>query len=39
MSGYWVYENWPNNHATLHVASCKFCNDGRGIHKEDSKRN
>lgn len=30
---YFIYENWQAgpHKAVLHVASCAFCNDGRGL--------
>jgi hypothetical protein len=31
-SSYWVYENFPNNHARIHLGSCSFCNEGKGTH-------
>jgi len=31
---YWVYENIPTNHATVHDGACGFCNDGRGVKAE-----
>lgn len=36
---YWVYENWTHKKAVIHVSSCPFCNDGRGIHSESTSRN
>lgn len=36
---FWVYENWPNNCATVHLGSCAFCNDGRGMHGEAATAN
>ena len=29
--GYWVYENFPNNKAMVHMDSCGFCNYGEGV--------
>ena len=29
-AAYYVYENYPTDRATVHAASCGFCNDGRG---------
>lgn len=37
--GYWVYENWTHRRARMHVAGCSFCNEGRGVQKDDSGRN
>lgn len=37
---YWIYENWTAEHkAVLHVASCPFCNEGRGVHPGSGNRN
>lgn len=30
--GYWVYEDDPTNRARVHKATCRFCNQGRGLH-------
>jgi hypothetical protein len=32
---YRVYENWTIDKAIVHKAACRFCNDGRGIHRAD----
>ena len=32
MMAYWVYENYPNNRATVHKAECSYCNNGAGVH-------
>lgn len=37
ISLYYLYENTPTNKVTLHNASCKFCNGGKGIHPEAQK--
>ncbi len=37
--GYWVYENWTNKIARIHVSNCSYCNNGRGIHEDSSTRN
>jgi hypothetical protein len=29
---YWVYENIPLRRTRVHLGSCSFCRDGRGIH-------
>ena len=29
---YWVYEDGPTNQTRIHKATCRFCNDGRGLH-------
>ena len=29
---YWVYENIPLRRTRIHLSSCSFCRDGRGIH-------
>lgn len=29
---YWVYANWMQNRARVHLGSCGFCNHGAGIH-------
>ncbi len=29
---YWVYENHPNNRATVHKATCGNCRNGAGKH-------
>lgn len=33
---YWFYENWRTSphHAKIHLASCMYCNDGRGVNPE-----
>ncbi|WP_423908296.1 Sec-independent protein translocase protein TatB [Candidatus Spongiihabitans sp.] len=28
---YYIYENWANQSATIHVGACRFCNNGRGL--------
>ena len=28
---YYIYENWVNQSATIHVGACRFCNNGRGL--------
>src|SRR5205814_4105058 len=35
---FYVYENWTadGHRACIHVSSCSYCNDGRGIHPESS---
>ena len=30
VAAYYMYENYPTDRATVHAASCGFCNDGRG---------
>jgi hypothetical protein len=31
---YWIYENWWGGHrATIHLASCHHCNNGKGTDK------
>lgn len=32
--GYWVYENTIRNKAIVHMASCSYCKDGQGIHRQ-----
>ena len=29
---YWVYEDGPTNRARIHKATCRFCDNGRGLH-------
>lgn len=38
---FYFYENWvaKGHTATIHRASCGFCNDGRGVHKGSSNSN
>jgi hypothetical protein len=36
---YRVYENWTIDKAIVHKAACRFCNDGRGIHRADEGHN
>ncbi len=36
---YFVYENWTHDRTRVHAASCGFCNDGHGMHAEDSGAN
>jgi hypothetical protein len=31
---FWVYENGPTNHTTIHESGCGFCNDGQGTRRE-----
>lgn len=33
---YWVYENIPRNKTRVHLATCSFCQNGRGIHGGES---
>ncbi|MBK1669290.1 hypothetical protein CKO28_14730 [Rhodovibrio sodomensis] len=28
----WVYQNWTRDKAVVHVGSCPYCNEGRGMH-------
>ncbi len=37
--GYWVYNNWVHDYATVHEASCAYCNDGRGTQGSTSTEN
>lgn len=30
---YWVYEDKPTNHATVHEGACGYCNEGAGVRK------
>jgi len=39
MATYYVYENWTVKKAKIHLASCCYCNYGRGIHPNASNRN
>jgi F-type H+-transporting ATPase subunit beta len=39
MTAYYVYENWTVKKARIHLASCSYCNDGRGIHLGAGDRN
>jgi len=36
---YYVYENWQAgpHKARIHISSCRFCNNGKGIHNTDSE--
>ena len=36
---YWVYENYLNDKAMVHLAYCSFCNRGTGIHGTGKTRN
>lgn len=36
---FWVYENWPNNCATVHKATCSFANGGLGLGNRASTEN
>ena len=36
---YRVYKNWTHERAIVHRADCGYCNDGRGIHTDASRRN
>lgn len=36
---FWVYRNWTRKRAALHVAECGHCNNGKGVHDEDSGQN
>ena len=31
---FWVYRNVPNDRVIIHRASCGFCNDGEGLHRQ-----
>lgn len=33
---YWVYENWIHKYAKIHNAECRWCNDGKGCHKDST---
>ena len=35
---YWVYEDKIRRRATMHRASCSYCNDGKGFHHMVSGR-
>ena len=28
---FWVYENKIRNRARIHVSSCRYCNEGKGV--------
>ncbi len=30
--GYWVYEDRPTSRTRIHKSTCRFCNDGKGLH-------
>ncbi len=36
---FWVYENWTIDKAIVHKATCSYCNDGAGIHRDSSHKN
>ena len=38
---YYVYENWraDGHKAKIHLATCPYCNDGKGIHPGSSNKN
>lgn len=36
---YYVYENWTHDRARVHAGNCGFCNEGVGMHAEDSGAN
>lgn len=36
---YFIYENWTHRRTRVHQATCGCCNDGEGVHAEDSGRN
>ncbi len=36
---YYVYENWTRNRGRIHRADCSACNNGAGIHEQDSGSN
>ena len=38
MSEYWVYENNIHKKTRVHLASCSFCQNGRGIHGGGKRR-
>lgn len=31
-AAYWVYEDGPTNRTRIHLATCRFCNNGLGLH-------
>jgi hypothetical protein len=37
--GFWIYENWVHDYATVHVADCPHCNQGRGTQGSTSNAN
>lgn len=37
--GFWVYENWTQRYASIHLGTCSYCNHGRGIHAGSSRDN
>lgn len=39
MAEFWVYENWRRKRGAIHSANCSYCNHGKGLHVQDSKRN
>lgn len=34
MPDYWVYENLVRRQSRMHLAECRFCRNGRGIHQK-----
>jgi len=35
---YYIYENWHRKRGRIHLASCVYCNEGRGTQPDDSGR-
>ena len=36
---YYVYENWQRKRGRIHLANCRYCNEGRGTQQVDSGKN
>lgn len=36
---YWVYHNWHLRKAIIHLADCRHCNNGEGVHDDVSGEN
>lgn len=31
---FWIYENWTaEDKAVIHVGTCSYCNNGKGVHR------
>ena len=36
---YYVYENWQRKRGRIHLANCRYCNEGRSTQQVDSGKN
>lgn len=36
---YYIYENWTHRRVVIHLNSCSFCNEGRGVIPNHTNQN